>query len=133
MDKLKKHGPVVARTLLGLVYLMAGIIGLLQLAPPPADLPQGMLDFQKALEGTNYFFPLLKATETVCGLLLIIAVAPALSLVILAPITINIFFVHLILTPGVQNIILPVIMIALHVCAATKYWHVYHPLFKRAP
>ncbi len=133
MDKVKKYGPVVARTLLGLVYLMAGIVGLLQLAPPPADLPQAMMDFQKALEGAKYFFPLLKVTETVCGLLLIIAVAPALALVVLAPITINIFFVHLILTPGVQNIILPVIMIALHGYAATKYWHVYRQLFKRAP
>lgn len=133
MDKVKKYGPIVARTLLGLIYLMAGIVGLFQLAPPPADLPQAMMDFQKALEGTNFFFPLLKITEVVCGALLLTAVAPALALVVLAPITINIFFVHLFLTPGVQNIVLPVILIAFHAYAATKYWHVYHPLFKRAP
>lgn len=133
MNKAKQYGPIVARTLLGLIYLMGGIVGLLQLVPPPADLPQGMLDFQKSLESTHYFFPLLKLTETICGFLLVIAFAPALALIILAPITINIFFVHFYLTPGIQNLILPVILIVLQIVAATKYWHVYWPLFQRKP
>jgi putative oxidoreductase len=131
--KVKEHGPVVARTLLGLIYLMGGIVGLLQLVPPPADLPQAMMDFQNSLENTQYFFPLLKITETICGFLLVIAIAPALALIVLAPITINIFFVHFYLTPGIENLILPVLLIILQIVAASQYWHVYRPLFQRKP
>lgn len=131
MEKLKTHAPTVARILLGLIYFVFGLAGLLNLIPPPADLPEAMIKFSTALAESTYFMPLLKLTETVCGLLLLVRFAPALSLVILAPITINIFFVHAFLTPGLQNLIMPIVMIVLHALAASKYWPVYQPLFKR--
>lgn len=131
MNKIKQYGPTVARVLLGLIFFLSGIAGLFGLAKPPPDLPQAMIDFSMALMATKYFFPLLKITEIIFGFLLIIRVAPALALVVLAPITINIFFAHAFLTPGIQNLILPLVMIALQIWAATKYWALYRPLFKR--
>lgn len=131
MEKFKKWLPIISRYLLGLIFFLSGLAGLLNLAPPPADLPQPMIDFMTGMMASKYFFPFLKITETVFGLMLIVRVAPALALVVLAPVTIHIFFVHLFLTPGLNNIILPVVMIALHILAAQAYMPIYKPLFKR--
>lgn len=57
--------------------------------------------------------------------------APPVMLVILAPITIQIFLLHTFLTPGLTNLILPAILIVAHVTAAMGYWHLYRPLFNR--
>ena len=128
---MKALAPKIARYLLGLIFFLAGLVGLLNLAPPPTDLPEALMTYTNGLVAAKYFMPLLKTTETVCGLLLLTGFAPALALIILAPISINIFFTHLFLTPGVQNIVLPVIIVALHVTAATAYWRIYRPLFNR--
>ena len=131
MNALKPYAPIVSRYLLGLIFLMAGITGLFNLVPPPDNLPEDMKTFMAGMMVTKYFFPLLKLTETVCGALLLIRFAPALALVILAPITINIFFTHLFLTPTMGEMILPVVMVVLHVTAASAYWNKYRPLFAR--
>lgn len=128
---MKALAPKIARYLLGLIFAVFGAMGLFKLVPPPPDLPEALKTFTAGLEASIYFMPFLKLTETVCGILLLAGFAPALALVILAPITINIFFTHLFLTPGVQNLILPLVLIALHVTAATAYWRIYRPLFSR--
>ena len=128
---MKPIVPKIARYLLGLMFFIFGGAGLFNLFPPPPDLPEKMQTFTNGLMAAGYFFPLLKGTETVCGLLLLIGVAPALILVILAPISINILMTHLFLTPGVQNLLLPVVIIACHILAATAYWKVYKPLFSK--
>ena len=94
-------------------------------------MPEGLITFMTGLMASQYFMPFLKITESVCGLLLLIRVAPSLSLVILAPITINIFLVHLFLTPGLSNQILPIAMVILHIIAMTQYLPTYKLLFKR--
>lgn len=131
MNKIKLYTPTVARTLLGLIFFLSGIVGFFNLVQPPPDLPQALIDFSGALMATGYFFQFVKLTEIVFGFLLIVKVAPALALVVLAPVTINIFLVHAFLTPGIENLILPILMIVFHVLAATKYWHLYRPLFNR--
>lgn len=128
---VKSLAPMIARYLLGLLFFLSGLAGLLKLAPPPADLPENMITFMKGMEVTTYFMPLLKITETLCGLFLIIRIAPSLMMVILAPISVNIFFVHMFLTPGIKNLILPIVIIVFHVLAASAYWKTYRPLFSR--
>ncbi len=131
MHKLKTLTPTIARYLMGLIFFLSGAAGLFNLVPPPTDLPPNLQTYFTGLMAAVYFMPLLKATEMICGLLLLVGYAPALALVILAPITVNIFFVHAFLTPGVKELILPVVMVILHVFAATAYWRVYRPLFGR--
>jgi putative oxidoreductase len=97
---MKAKIPMVARILLGLVFLASGIVGLLNLVPPPPDMPERMMTFNTGLMASGYFFPFLKATETICGLLLISGFFVPLALVILAPISINIFLVHAFLMPS---------------------------------
>ena len=121
---------LAARILLGLCYFIFGLNGFLQFIPLP-PLPEAAMSFMGALGASGYFFPLLKGTEVAMGALLLIGVAVPLALVVLAPITIHIFLFHAVLTPGLQNSVVPLVMIALHVLIATHYWPVFKPLFRK--
>ena len=96
---MKAKLPMIARILLGFVFTAAGLVGLLNLVPPPADLPEAMVTFNTGLMASVYFLPFLKATETICGLLLLSGWYVPLALVVLAPIVLNIFLVHSFLAP----------------------------------
>lgn len=126
---MKKHFFTAARYLLGLIFFVFGAAGLFNLIPPPPDMPQDLQTFMNGMMAAKYFFPFLKLTETICGLLLLIGVAPALALIILAPISLNIFFLHLFVTPGLQNLVIPLVILFLHITCAVNYWSIYQPLF----
>ncbi len=128
---MKAKIPLIARWILGLLFFVFGLNGFLNFIPTPDNMPEEAMAFMGALAGTGYFFPVLKATETVCGLLLILGIAAPVSLVVLAPITIQIFLFHAVLTPGLSNLLVPIVIIALQIAAASGYWHLYRPLFKK--
>jgi putative oxidoreductase len=92
--------PHVARVLMGLVFVGAGIAGLMSAGQMPPDLPQALQTFMTGILAAKYFFPLLKGTEILCGLLLLSNRFVPLALVILAPVILNIFCVHLFLAPS---------------------------------
>lgn len=89
------------------------------------------MSFMTGMMATGYFFPFLKITESICGFLLITGFAAPLALVVIAPVTLNIILFHGLLTPGLQNIAMPLGMVVLQVIAMTAYWQRYRPLFKR--
>ena len=124
-----------ARIILGLIYFIFGGMGLsiaLNIYHPTfPPMTPGADAFFKGLMGSGYFFPLLKCTETTCGLLLIIDRAAPLALVVLAPITLNIILFHTFLTPGAGNLPMPLAMSVLQIIAMTGYFKYYRPLFSR--
>ena len=120
---------VVAKYALGLIYFIFGLNGFLQFIPMP-PLPEQAGAFMGGLAASGYFFPVLKATEVVGGLALLSGFFAPLALVVLAPITLQIFLFHAILTPGIQNSVMPVLMIVMHLLSAKLYWDVYKPLLK---
>lgn len=129
---MKAKLPLIARILLGLIFFASGLVGLLNLVPPPADLPERLQTFNAGLMASGYFMTLLKLTETLCGLLLLIGIFVPLSLVVLAPIVLNIFFVHLFLAPS--GLILAVIIGLLEIYLAffaEPYASILKPLFRR--
>ena len=85
--------PLIARILLGLIFFVFGLNGFLQFLPMP-PLPDQAGAFMGGLAASGYFFPLLKGTEVICGLLLLTGMFVPLALVVLAPIVINIFAFH---------------------------------------
>ena len=91
-----KFVKMIPRMLLGLVFLGSGIAFFFT-TPPPLEGP--MADFFKGLMATQYFLYLLKGTEIACGLLLISGYFVPLALVVLAPIVLNIFLIHMFLVP----------------------------------
>jgi len=132
MSKLIFSG---ARVVLGLIYFIFGGMGLMialgVITPEMPPMTPGAEAFFKGIIGSGYFFPLLKATETICGLLVLINLGAPLALVILAPITLNIILFHAFLTPGAGNQLLPVVMGLLQVIAMAGFLRKYRPLFSK--
>lgn len=91
-----KYVTLAARLLLGLVFLGSGIAFYL-VTPPP--LEGRMAEFFEGMAATGYFFHLLKGTEIACGLALLAGRFVPLALVVLAPVVLNIFLVHLFMAP----------------------------------
>ncbi len=132
MNTFKAKLPLIARILLGLVFFLAGLTGLLNLVPVPPDLPERLQAFNAGLMASGYFMTLLKVTETICGLLLILGFFVPLTLVILAPIVLNIFLVHLFLAP--EGLPLASILGALMIYLAffaQPYASALRPLFRK--
>lgn len=127
---MKAKIPLVARVLLGLVFLFGSVTFFLNLIPPPADMPEKLMTFNTGLMASGYFFNLLKATELVCGLMLVTGFFVPLALVISAPIVLNIFLVHAFLAP--EGVPLAVVMGALMVYLSffSPYSAQIRPLFR---
>lgn len=87
---------LIARLLLGFVFLGSGIAFFFTTPPP---LEGRMAEFFNGMTATGYFFYLLKGTEIVCGALLMSGFFVPLALVVLAPIVLNIFLVHAFMAP----------------------------------
>ena len=119
-----------ARLLLGLIFVGSGI-AFFMVPPPP--MPEGpVADFFKGMMATQYFFYLLKGTEIVAGLLLLAGMFVPLALVVLAPIVLNIFLVHLFLMP--EGLVMAVILGVLEIYLAffsPQYSPVIKQLFRR--
>lgn len=105
--------PIIVRIVFGFIFFASGLAGLLNLVPPPADLPEKMQTFMAGMMATTYFFPLLKGTETICGLLLLSGAFVPLALVILAPITLNILLTHAFLAP--EGLVLALALTAMQI------------------
>lgn len=126
--------PLIARILLGLVFFASGLAGLLNLAPPPADLPESLKTFMAGMMATKYFFPLLKGAEAVCGLMLLSGQFVPLALVVLAPIVLNIFLTHLFLAPsGLPVAVLIGVLEVYLAFFASPYKEAIRPIFARKP
>lgn len=96
---MKAKMPMIARILLGLIFFVFGLMGLFNLVPPPPDLPERLQTFNAGMMATGYMLTLVKATETVCGFLLLTGFFVPLALVVLAPVVLNIFLVHAFMAP----------------------------------
>lgn len=88
--------PMVVRYLMGAVYVVFGLNGFFHFIPNP-DLPAVAKDFIGTLVSSGYLMYLIKAIEVVVGILLLSNIYVPLALVIIAPITLNIFLFHLFL------------------------------------
>jgi uncharacterized membrane protein YphA (DoxX/SURF4 family) len=88
---------LIARIILGFIFLVFGLNGFLQFLPQPV-MPQGAVSFFGALAASGYMLPLLFATQIVGGSLVLVGMVP-LGLVILAPVIVNIVAFHVFLAP----------------------------------
>ncbi len=88
----------VVRYLLGVIFAFFGLNGFFQFLPTPA-MDGAAAAFMGGLGAASYFFPVLKALEVVAGALLLTGRYVPLAIAILGPITLQIFFFHLFLTP----------------------------------
>jgi uncharacterized membrane protein YphA (DoxX/SURF4 family) len=125
-----RYASLGARLALGFVFFASGLMGLLNLLPPPSEpMPEGAMAFGAALMGTGYMFPLIKASETVAGALLLSNCFVPLALVLLAPVLVNIALFHAFLTPGQLG--MPIALVCVELFLAWTYRAAYRPLLTR--
>lgn len=116
-----------ARLLLGAVFTLFGLNGFLGFLPMPP--PEGLAAaFMGGLGASGYFFPLLKGTELLAGLLLLGNRFVPLALTVLAPIVVNILAFHLFMAPA--GLALPLIVTALGVYLAYTEREVFAPVLR---
>jgi uncharacterized membrane protein YphA (DoxX/SURF4 family) len=111
---------IITRILLGLVFLVFGLNGFLHFIPQPKDaMPPGAMDFFGALVKTNYMIPLIFATQTLGGALLLLNRFVPLALTLLAPVVVNIILFHLFLAPS--GIPVATVVVVLELFLAWRY------------
>lgn len=125
--KIKSISTTVTRSLLGLIYLFFGLNFFLHYLPTPPTQPGAAGSFLGGLFQAGYFFPMVKGLEVLLGGFLLLNFLTPLSLVILAPISLNILLFHAFLAPA--NISIAVIIVALHVFLFWAYRKNYRSIF----
>ena len=113
---MKKWLPIIARVLMGFVFVASGIFAFASGFALPPELPENLRTFTTGLAASIYFMPFLKGTEIVCGLMLMSGYYVPLALVVLAPVIINIFLTHLFLAP--EGLILATIFVVIEIYLA---------------
>lgn len=93
-----KIAALIARLLLGLIFLVFGLNGFLQFIhmPPPTGVAG---QFVGALFASHYYVVLF-GVQVIGAVLLLINRFVPLALVLLGPVIVNIFFFHLLMAPA---------------------------------
>jgi putative oxidoreductase len=93
-----KIAALISRLLLGLIFLVFGLNGFLHFIPMPP--PTGVAgQFFGAIFASNYYVVIF-GIQVLGGLLLLINRFVPLTLVLLGPIIVNIFFFHTLMAPA---------------------------------
>lgn len=125
-----KIATIIARTLLGLVFVVFGFNGFFHFIPtgplPPVDSPAGM--FFAALSTTGYM-KVVSLFQIIGGLLLLLNFLPVLGLVILCPIILNIVLFHTTMAPSGLPLALGVAVLAVFLIG--MYWDHYRHLVRQ--
>ena len=115
--------------LLALVLILFGLNKFIEFSfLPLPQLPESAANFMTSLSATGYVLPIVGALEVGIGLLLLFRKWVAFALLLLAPISINIFLFHLFL--DMPGIIPAIIILLINGILIYKYWKAYRPLFQ---
>ena len=120
-----KTAVLIARILLGVIFVVFGLNGFLQFLPQP-EMPQAAIAFFGGLAASGFMLPTLFATQVVGGALLLLGMVP-LGVVILAPVIVHIVEFHVFLAPA--GLPLALVVAALELFLAWTHRWAYRPLF----
>ena len=122
-----KWAVIIVRSLMGLLFLFASITFLFKLITPP-PLTGAMKTFNDGLTASVYLMPTVKVIELICGLAFLTGRFVPLATVLMAPIIVNIFGVHLFL--GREGLPLAIILVLANAFLAYHHRESYKPLFR---
>lgn len=122
---MNQHIQTATRLLLGLMFAGAAIAGMLGKVPPPE--PEAAQAFMGVLLSSGLLY-LVKILELVCGIALLAGLFVPLSLLVLAPIIVNIAYYHAALDPS--GFVVGIVLIAMWALVAKSQWPVLSPLLR---
>lgn len=112
-----KIASLIARLLLGLIFLVFGLNGFLHFIPMPP--PTGLaLQFLTVIIASHYWV-IIFATQVIGGLLLLINRFVPLALVLLGPVIVNIITFHALMAP--EGLPLAIVVVVLWSLLAVRY------------
>jgi len=113
-----KIASVIARYLLGLIFLVFGLNGFLHFIPMPP--PKGALaaQFGGAIFASHYWVVVF-SIQVIGGVLLLVNRFVVLALVLVGPVIVNIFFFHALMAP--EGLPLAIIVVVLWLILAVRY------------
>jgi uncharacterized membrane protein YphA (DoxX/SURF4 family) len=121
---------IVLRVLLGLGFVVFGANKFLDFMPAPEPPTGAAGEFLGGLAASGYMFKLIGATEVVGGLLVLSGGFTPLGLVVLAPVSVNIFLFHLMLQPELSDAAPGYAMFGLNLVLGLMYLPNYAGLFR---
>jgi putative oxidoreductase len=104
----------ILRVVLGLIYVIFGINFYLHFIPMEMPTEGPIASFMGGLSSAPYMWHLIKVTEIVGGLLLILGSYVPFALTILFPVTLNIFMFHISMTP-IGDAVMSIVMMIIHI------------------
>ena len=107
-----------ARVILGLIFTVFGLNGFFHFIPNP-EMNEPMTTFMMALGGTGYFMIVVKVVEVVSGLMILLGRFLPLGLILLAPVSVHILFVHLFLDQA--GLAMAIVIVVLQLFLAFAY------------
>ncbi|GAA4199372.1 hypothetical protein GCM10022289_09570 [Pedobacter jeongneungensis] len=94
-----KIAVIIVRVLLAAMYLFASVSYFLNLMPKAPEMTATQTSFMTGVMASVYLFPLIKITELIGGVLLLINRTAPLAAIIIFPVTLNVFLYHAFLGP----------------------------------
>jgi len=112
-----KIASIIARYLLGLIFLVFGLNGFLHFIPMPP--PTGLAaQFGGAIFASRYWVVIF-GIQVIGGVLLLVNQFVPLALVLLGPVIVNIFFFHALMAP--EGLPLAIVVVLLWSLLAVRY------------
>jgi len=122
---IMKIAVIIVRTLMGLMYIFASVVFLLNLFPTP-ELTGPVKIFMEGVGASVYLMPLIKVTELVCGIALLAGRFVPLAAVVIAPITLNILLFHAFLGP--EGLPVAILLFLGNIFLGYAYFDRYRPM-----
>jgi putative oxidoreductase len=113
-----KIASLIARLLLGLVFIVFGLNGFLHFIPMPPPKGLAAQQFGGAIF-TSHYWVVIFGIQVIGGVLLLVNRFVPLALVVLGPVIVNIFFFHMLMAP--EGIPLAIVVVVLWVILAVRY------------
>jgi putative oxidoreductase len=125
-----KIASIIARYLLGLIFLVFGLNGFLHFIPMPPPKGLAAQQFGGAIF-TSHYWVVVFGLQVLGGVLLLVNRYVVLALVLLGPVIVNIFFFHALMAP--EGLPLAVVVVVLWSILAVRYKQYLAPIFVQRP
>jgi len=124
-----KIAVIIVRVLLAAMYLFASVSYFLNIMPKAPEMTAAQTSFMTGMMASVYLFPLIKITELVGGILLLIGRTAPLGALIIFPVTLNIFLYHAFLGP--KDLPMVAAMLLFNLFLFYAYRTKYLPIFSK--